>query len=77
LLDVQTTSKTLQSDLEGEGSLTGWLRTTINDLSASWELETTNEAGETARGDALMDQLCYLSATMRDRVWDALHIDVK
>ena len=33
--------------------LIGQLRTMINDLSASWELEPTVEAGEVARGDAL------------------------
>jgi len=32
---------------------------------------------EAARGDALVDQLCYLGATLRDRVRDALHIGVK
>jgi len=30
-----------------------------------------------AQGDALVDQLCYLGVTMRDRVWDALHTRVK
>jgi len=49
----------------------------INDLFASWELEPINEAREAAQGDALVDQLCYLSATMRDRVRDALYISVK
>jgi len=28
-------------------------------------------------GDALVDQLCYLGATLRDRVRDALHTGVK
>jgi len=32
---------------------------------------------EEARGDALIDQLCYLGATLRDRVQDALHVGVK
>jgi len=63
--------------LEGEVELTGQLRTTINDLSTSWELEPTNETREAARGDALVDQLCYLGATLRDRVQDALHTGVK
>ena len=36
-----------------------------------------DESREEARGDALVDQLCYLDATLRDRVWDALHIGVK
>jgi hypothetical protein len=57
--------------------LTGRLRTAINDLSASWELEPTNKEGEAAQGDALVDQLCYLGATVRDRVRDALHTRVK
>jgi len=57
--------------------LTGQLRTAINDLSTSWELKPTNEAGEAAQGDALVDQLCYLGATLRDRVRDALHTGVK
>jgi hypothetical protein len=57
--------------------LTGWLRTAINNVSTSWELEPTNEAGEAARGDALVDQLCYLGAATRDRVWDTLHTGVK
>ena len=57
--------------------LTGRLRTAINDLLTSWELEHANEAGEAARGDALVDQLCYLGAAVRDRVRDALHTGVK
>jgi len=36
-----------------------------------------DESKEKARGDALVDQLCYLGATLRDRVRDALHIRVK
>ena len=55
----------------------GRLRTAINDLSAAWELKPANEAGEAARGDALVDQLCLLGATVRDRVRDALHTGVK
>jgi len=66
LLVAQVTSQTLKVELEGEVALTSWLRTTINDLSVSWELEPTNEAGEVARVDALVDQLCYLGANMRD-----------
>ena len=57
--------------------MTGRLRTAISDLSTSWELEPANEAGEAARGDALVDQLCYLGAAVRDRVWDTLHTRVK
>jgi hypothetical protein len=49
----------------------------INDLSTSWELELAKEAREAARGDALVDQLCYLGATLWDRVRDALHTGVK
>ena len=36
-----------------------------------------DESREVARGDALVDQLCYLGATLRDRVQDALHTGVK
>jgi len=36
-----------------------------------------DESREEARGDALVDQLCYLGATLRDRVRDALHTGVK
>ena len=36
-----------------------------------------DESREVARGDALVDQLCYLGATLRDRVRDALHHGVK
>jgi len=36
-----------------------------------------DESREAARGDALVDQLCYLGAALRDRVWDALHTGVK
>ena len=36
-----------------------------------------DESREEARGIALVDQLCYLGATLRDRVRDALHTGVK
>ena len=36
-----------------------------------------DESREDTRGDALIDQLCYIGATLRDRVRDALHIGVK
>ena len=49
----------------------------INDLSTSWELEHADESKEEARGNALVDQLCYLGATLRDRLRDALHTGVK
>jgi hypothetical protein len=76
LLATQTNSQTLKAQLEGDVALTGQLRTAINDLLSSWELEPTNKAGEVARGDALVDQLCYLGAAVRDRVRDALHTRV-
>jgi len=36
-----------------------------------------DESREAARGDALVDQLCYLGAMLRDRVRDALHTGIK
>ena len=36
-----------------------------------------DESREAARGDALVDELCYLGATLRDQVRDALHTGVK
>jgi len=36
-----------------------------------------DESREEARGDALVDQLCYLGVALRDRVRDALHVGVK
>ena len=57
--------------------MNGRLRTAINDLLASWELEPSDESKEEVRGDALVDQLCYLGATLRDRARDALHTGVK
>ena len=36
-----------------------------------------DDSKEETRGDALVDQLCYLGSTLRDRVWDALHIGLK
>ena len=36
-----------------------------------------DESRKVARGDALVVQLCYFGATLRDRVWDALHTWVK
>ena len=56
--------------------LTGQLRTAINDLLTSWELESAKDAGEAALGDALVDQLFYLGTAMRDQVWDTLHTRV-
>jgi len=77
LLAALVDSQSFKARLEREVELTGRLRTVINDISASWELEPANENREVARGDALVDQLCYLGATLRDRVWDAFHTRVK
>jgi len=77
LLAAQVEARSTKAQLEGEVALNGWLRTAISDLSASWELEPADESREAARGDALVDQLCYLGATLRDRVRDALHTGVK
>ena len=77
LLATQVQGHSTKAQLEGEVALNGRLRTAISDLSASWELEPVDESREAARGDALVNQLCYLGATLRDRVRDALHIGVK
>ena len=77
LLAAQTDAQSFRAQFEGEVALTSRLRTAINDLSTSWELEPADESREAARGDALVDQLCYLGATLRDMVWDALHTGVK
>jgi len=77
LLAAQVEARSTKAQLEGEVALNGRLRTAIRDLSASWELEPVDESREAARGDARVDQLCYLGATLRDRVQDALHTGVK
>jgi len=77
LLAAQVEVRFAKAQLEGEVAFNGRLRTTISDLSASWELEPVDESREAARGNALVDQLCYLGATLRDRVRDALHTGVK
>ena len=77
LLAAQIEARSAKAQLEGEVALNGRLRTAISDLSASWELEPVDESREAARGNALVDQLCYLGATLRDRVQDALHTGVK
>ena len=77
LLSTQVEVRSAKAKLEGEVALNGRLRTAINDLSASWELEPADESREEARGDVLVDQLCYLGTTLRDRVRDALHTGVK
>jgi len=77
LLATQVEACNTQAQLEGEVALNRRLRTAIIDLSTSWEVEPMDESKEEARGDALVDQLCYLGATLRDRVRDALHTGVK
>jgi len=77
LLAAQVEARSTKAQLEGEVALNGRLRTAISDLLASWELEPVDESREAARGDVLVDQLCYLGATLRDRVRDALHTGVK
>ena len=77
LLVAQVEARSAKAQLEGEVALNRRLRTAISDLSTTWEVELMDESREEARGDALVDQLCYLGATLRDRVRDALHIGVK
>jgi len=77
LLAAQAEARNVKAQLEAEVALNRRVRTAINDLSTSWEVEPADESKEDARGDALVDQLCYLGATLRDRVRDALHIGVK
>jgi len=77
LLAAQVEARSTKAQLEGEVTLNRLLRTAISDLSASWELEPVDESREEARGDAVVDQLCYIGATLRDRVRDALHVGVK
>jgi len=77
LLAAQVEVRSTKAQLEGEVALNCRLRMAISEFSASWELETMDESREEARGNALVDQLCYLGATLRDRVWDALHTGVK
>jgi len=77
LLATLVKARSIMTQLEGEVSLNGRLWTATSDLSASWELVPVDESREEARGDGLVDQLCYLGATLRDRVRDALHVGVK
>jgi len=77
LLAAQVEARSAKFQLEGEVALNRRLRTAISDLSTSWEVEPMDESREEARGNALVDQLCYLGATLRNRVRDALHIGVK
>ena len=74
---VQVEACNAKAQLESEVALNHRVRTAISNLSTSWEIEPMEESKEDARGDALVDQLCYLGATLRDRVRDALHIEVK
>ena len=77
LLAAQVEARSTKAQLEGEVAVNRRLRTAISDLSTSWEVEPMDELREEARGDALVNQLCYLGAALRDRVWDALHVGVK
>ena len=77
LLAAQVEARNAKAQLEAEVALNRRVRTAIGDLSTSWEVEPMDESREGARGDALVDQLCYLGATLRYRVRDALHIEVK
>ena len=55
LLAAQVEACSAKDRLEGEVALNVRLRTAINDLSASWELEPADESKEEARGDTLVD----------------------
>jgi len=66
LLAAQVEARSTKAQLEGEVALNRRLRMAISDLSTSWEVEPMDESREEARGDALVDQLCYLGATLRD-----------
>jgi len=77
LLAAQVEARNAKVQLEAEVALNRRVRTAISDLSTSWEIKPMDESKEDARGDALVDQLCYLGATLRDRVRDAIHIGVK
>jgi len=77
LLAAQVEACSAKAQLEAEVALNRRVRTVISDLSTSWEVDPMDESKEEARGDTLVDQLCYLGATQRDRVRDALHIGVK
>ena len=74
---AQVEARNAKSQLEVEVAFNCRVRTAISDLSTSWEIEPMDESREDARGDTLVDQLCYLGAMLRDRVRDALHIGVK
>ena len=77
LLAAQVEARSTKAQLEGEVALNRRLRSAISNLSTSCEVEPMDELREEARGDTLVDQLCYLGATLRDQVRDALHTGVK
>ena len=67
LLAAQAEARNAKAQLEAEVALNRRVRTATSDLSTSWEVEPMDESREDARGDALVDQLCYIGATLRDR----------
>jgi len=77
LLAAQGEARNAKAQLEAEVALNRRVQMAVSDLSTSWEIEPMDESKEDARGDALVDQLCYIGATLRDWVRDALHIGVK
>jgi len=64
LLAAQTEARNARAQLEAEVALNRRVWTAISDLSTSWEVEPVDESREDSRGDALVDQLCYLGATL-------------
>ena len=64
LLAAQAEARNAKVQLEAEVALNRRVRTAISDLSTSWEVEPMDESREDARGDALVDQLCYIGATL-------------
>ena len=64
LLAVQAEVRNAKAQLKAEVALNRRVRTAVSDLSTSWEIEPMDESKEDARGDALVDQLCYIGATL-------------
>ena len=64
LLAAQAEARNAKVQLEAEVALNCRVRMAISDLSTSWEVEPVDESREDSRGDALVDQLCYLGATL-------------
>jgi len=64
LLAAQAEACNAKAQLEAEVALNRRVQTAIRNLSTSWEIEPMDESKEDARGDALVDQLCYLGATL-------------